>query len=538
MKLLRLFYFLVVLMIIPLILVGIGEGQEELAKQQVLRDGVPDDDIKGLDPIDFLGTSGEPMSRALYEGLVRFNFGYIALDKMEPALAESWKVSPDGLTWTFKLRKGVQFHHGYGEFTAEDVKFTITRILEKKSRHAVDYVGIDQIVVVDPYMIQFKLKKPDAFFLFKVGNFHGGSIVSKKAVKDLGDAGFRGFPVGTGPFAFEKWTSKEKVVLVRNNNYWRGAPILEKIEFIFMPDVNTRSLALEKGAIDATTSGVDDEQWVTSMRGKGIIVDALGFDVPMMLHFNMTVKPLDNLKVRQALAYAISRRDFIDFHGPSITKPQISPLPPGMYGSMSKGLPLYEYNPARAKQLLAEAGYPKGFDLGRVYSSVRALYLDPLEIIQAQWAKIGVTFNIQAVAHSEFHALIRKDLNPIVCYPGPRPTPDMILTQYLHSNSIVGKKTAVTNFSHYGDLDLDGDGINDSIDDFIDRARVELDPEKQKGLYAQAQIKILKDLPVYPLRVMAAVQARQKWVDLGHEPYEGSYINGYAYTELTRILKH
>jgi len=510
---------------------------QELAENQVLRVASPDDDITGLDPFDFLGTSAEPMSRAIYEGLVRFNFGFVAVDQMEPALAESWTVSSDGLLWTFYLREGVQFHHGYGEFTAEDAKFSIDRLVEGNSRHAADYATVEEIVVVDPYTLEFHLSEPNPFFLFTVGNFHGGSVVSKKAVEELGE-GFRSMPVGTGPFEFKEWLSKEKVVLEGFDEYWRGEPVLESIEFIFMPDVNTRTLALESGQVDTATDVPDEEAWVQNMRNKGVIVDALGYDIPLLCHFNMTVEPLNDIRVRQALSYAINRDDFVQFHGPSICRPQVSVLPPGMYGSITEGVPLYEYNPEKARELLAEAGYPNGFDLGVALSSVRDLYLDPLEIIQAQWAEIGVSLEINAVAHTEYHALIRQDLSPVVVYPGPRPTPDMIFTQYIHSDAIVGKETAITNFSHYGDVDCDGDGTVDSVDEYVELARSEVNTERQKALYAIAQLQTLLDLPVYPLRVLAAVQARQTWVDLGHVPYEGSYINGYAYTELTQILKH
>ena len=510
---------------------------QELADSQVLKVASPDDDITGLDPFDFLGTSAEPMSRAIYEGLVRFNFGHVSVEKMEPALAEEWEVSGDGLTWTFYLRKGVQFHHGYGEFTAEDVKFTVDRLVEGNSRHAADYATLDEVAIIDPYTVEFRLGEPNPFFLFTVGNFHGGSVVSKKAVEELGE-GFRLFPIGTGPFQFKEWNSKENVVLERFDEYWRGSPILEGIEFIFMPDPNTRTLALESGQVDAATDVPDEEEWVQNMRSKGVIVDALGFDIPLLLHFNMTVEPLDDIRVRQALSYAVNRDDFVQFHGPSICREQTSVLPPGMYSSITEGIPRYDYNPEKARQLLADAGYPNGFDLGTALSSVRDLYLDPLAIIQAQWAEVGVTFEINAVAHTEYHALIRQDLSPIVVYPGPRPTPDMIFTQYIHSSAIVGKETTITNFSHYGDVDCDGDGTIDSVDEYIELARSEVNTDRQKALYAIAQLQVSLDLPVFPLRVLAAVQARQPWVDLGHIPYEGSYINGYAYTELTRILKH
>lgn len=513
---------------------------EQLADRQVLRDGMPDDDITGLDPLIFLNSSTEPLVRAMYEGLVRFNFGNVSPELMEPALAERWETSEDGLNWTFYLRQGVQFHKGFGEFTAEDVKFTIERNQSEGSRVAGDYANVESVVVVDPYTVEFNLKAPDAFFLFTVGNYQGGFMVSKAAVESLGLEGFRTNPVGTGPFQFEEWIPRERVVLVRNEDYWRGAPILEAVEAIFMPDVNARTLALLQGEIDAMSWGIDDEQWVRSMEAQGVTVDILGFDVPMMLHLNLTVEPLNDLRVRRALAHATNKEDFIAFHGPAITRVQDSPLPPTMYGYLSpeEGLPTYEYNPEKARELLADAGYPNGLDLGTILSSVRPLYLDPLEVVQGQWAEVGVTFDIQTYAHNEYQALIRQDLSPIVGYPGARATPHMILFQYLHSNSIMTKDTGITNFSHYGDVDADGDGTIDSIDDLIIGALTSLDPDPQREMYARAQIQMMEDLPVIPLRVLAAVRARQSWVDLGYPPYEGSYMNGYAYNELTRILQH
>lgn len=517
-----------------------NDQNAELAARQVLRDGMPDDDITGLDPLIFLNSSTEPLVRAMYEGLVRFNFGHVSPELMEPALAERWETSADGLVWTFYLRQGVQFHRGFGEFTAEDVKFTIERNQGEGSRLAGDYRNVEAVNVLDPYTVEFVLRSPDAFFLYTVGNYQGGFMVSKAAVESLGAEGFRTNPVGTGPFQFSEWVPRERVTLVRNDDYWRGAPILDAVEAVFMPDVNARTLALLQGEIDAMSWGVDDEQWVRSLESQGVKVDILGFDVPMMLHLNMLVEPLNDIRVRRALAHATNKTDFIAFHGPAITRIQDSPLPPTMYGYLSPedGLPTYEYDPARARELLAEAGYPNGLDLGTVLSSVRPLYLDPLEIVQGQWAEVGITFQIQTYAHNEYQALIRQNLSPIVGYPGARATPHMILFQYLHSDSIVTKATGITNFSHYGDVDADGDGAIDSIDDLIIGALTALQQEEQLALYAEAQRQVLEDLPVIPLRVLAAVRARQAWVDLGYPPYEGSYMNGYAYTELTRILSH
>lgn len=509
-----------------------------LAPVQVLKDASPDDDITGLDPMLVSTTSAQPMMRALYDGLVRYDFEEVAPHTMQPAIAESWSVSEDGTVWTFNLRKGVQFHKGYGEVTAHDVKFSVERHIETGGQHAADYSSVRSIDVIDEHTIEFTLEEPDSFFLYTVGNVDSGYIVSKAAVEELGPEAFNQAPIGTGAFQFKEWISKDKVVLERHEEYWRGTPTLERVEFIFMPDINTRSLALMQGEVHAMTSGLDSDDWITQMRAQGLQADVLAFDSPMLLHFNMKVEPLNDIRVRKALAHALNRQSFVDFHGELISKIQYSPLPPEMYAAIGPedGLPDYEYDLERAKELLAEAGYPDGFDLGEVLSSVRSLYVDPLQIIQGEWAKIGVTFQIRTVAHGEYHAQIREQESPIVAYPGPRATPDMIFMQYLHSSAAIGSPTAVTNFSHYGTLDANGDGSIDGIDALVEAARASMDVDEQLELYRQAQIQVMRDLPVFPLRVIAGVQARAEYVDLGHPPYQGAYINGYAYTEGTQLL--
>ena len=166
-------------------------------------------------------------------------------------------------------------------------------------------------------------------------------------------------------------------------------------------------------------------------------------------------------------------------------------MPAGYFGHTAD-VPDYAFNVEEAKSLLAAAGYPDGFSL-EMFISESEIYIVTMQIIQQQWKKIGVDLKLVVVDHSTYHSRIREDANPVVIYGAYR-TPliaDIYLTQFYASASIVGKDTAITNFSHLGEVDADGDGVIDGIDNLIETARAEPDPEKQKVLYAQAQQLIL-----------------------------------------------
>ncbi len=177
-----------------------------------------------------------------------------------------------------------------------------------------------------------------------------------------------------------------------------------------------------------------------------------------------------------------------------------------------------------AKELLAEAGYPDGFSL-KVVSSERESYLKNYQSMQAQLAEIGIDLEIEVVDHPSMHNLIREDVNPIVIYVAWRPNADVYLTRFYHSDSIVvtGAKPD-TNFSHY-----------DQIDDLIETARIELNPDKQAEMWKEAQIKILDDMVAYPLQYQNQVTARNVNVDYGHEPISALALYPQI-TENTRII--
>jgi peptide/nickel transport system substrate-binding protein len=540
----RILAYLLVMALAATAAVPVSLAAAELAEKQVLVAPSSGRDIRAIDPAFGVLTAELLIIYPMFNALVRYPPGDEGnLEAIEPDLAERWDISKDGTQWTFYLRKGVKFHKGFGELTAEDVKFTFERLKTESSPWAKDYKRVKGIKILDDDTVQFSLEKADPFFLSKLANFHGGFIVSKKARQKLGKA-FKTEPVGTGPFQVKEYRPKDKYILERHDEYFRGKPILEQVIFPFMPDIASTSMALEKGDIHMAR-GKEDEQWIQAMKKKTKIIFDTRFQlgVASWLHFNMTRKPFDDIRIRKALAHAINRAEFVQLFGPSTTEKLYSHVPPYAFGALKKeDIPkelLYEYNPQKAKQLLKEAGYPKGFNIKMVISEHRA-YSPPMILLQEQWRRVGINIELETVDHPTYHEKIRKNVNPIIWYNATRtPIAGVYLTQFWHSASIVGKKTAITNFSHYGEVDIDGDGDlkDNNIDRFIDEAAYTMDSKKQKKLYAQAQLMLLRDLPSVPVRMYYALPVRQPYVDLGYEP-KRAMIYYYHITEKTRILKH
>ncbi len=494
-----------VFIIVVLVLIGTGSFSPLLSQEKVAKMALMASDIRSLDPHYGTTTVDYACIDPMFNGLVRFKPGDINPERIESDLAEKWVRSKDGLVWTFYLRKGVKFHKGYGELTAEDVKFSLEKAANNAtSGFAGDYAALDKVEVLDKYTARLTFKSIIPSVLGILANYHGGYIVSKKAVEEKGDK-FKFDPIGTGPFVLKEYVPKEKVTLVKHGEYFRGKVKLDRLEVWFMPDASSREMAFRKGEIDII-GGELEEAWVKKMREiPGTATEIFGPGETLVLHLNMTKKPLDDIRVRKAIFHAINLNELMAFLGPSVTEKLISPIPMNYLGGTDK-VPRYEFDPEKTKKLLAEAGYPKGFDLSMVISEV-SIYRRPMEQIQEQLRRVGINLKMDVITHTAFHQQIRKDVNPLILYMCARfPTADPILTQFYHSKSIVGTPTAVTNFSHY-----------DKVDHLIEMARVEIDPKKQKTLWEEAQKKIMEEAVALPLCIIKSVYARKVYVDLGYE---------------------
>lgn len=488
--------------------------------EAVLNIGMAAADVSQLDPHRTTTTQDKPLSSWMFNGLVRFRPGSFSLEELEPDLAESWDSTPDKLIWTFHLRHGVQFHGNFGEMTADDVVFSLKRAASPAtSSFATDYAAIESIEALDAYTVRVKFKNVIPSVLGIFVNYNGGYIVSKKAAEQYKDD-FAQHPIGTGPFVFVEHRPNESVIFAANEKYFRGRPRIDKIVYRLIPADAARDLAFTSGELDIVY-GRQDQRWAERMKKEpNVVVDVLTPAELTLIFLNTTVKPLDDKRVRLAIAHAVNRAQLVQFKGDLTAIPGVSVVPIGYLGTDTSA-PLPPFDLAKAKQLLVEAGFANGLAIKSIQTALPGM-LTTGQILQAQLKQAGIDLQLDVVDHQTFHAQIRKDLSPIVQYAAARfPVADVYLTQFFHSRSIVGTPTAVTNFSHCSVADKE-----------IDAARVETDPAKQKALWIAAQRKIIDEVCAVVLFEQLQVWAHKTNVDFGYELKSAIHL-GPVITELT-----
>ncbi|MGL4528762.1 MAG: ABC transporter substrate-binding protein [Beijerinckiaceae bacterium] len=496
-------------------------GLPSHAQEKALRVSTGAGDVATLDPHRASASSDKGVVGWIFNGLVRFKPGSADAKDLEADLAESWETSADGKTWIFKLRKGVKFQGEYGELSADDVVYSLQRAGDaKRSSFSGDYSSVDSVSKVDDLTVRIVLKAPDVNFLGRVANYHGGNIVSRKAAEELGDR-FAARPVGTGPFTFVEQVTQQYVKLAANPTYFRGKPKVDTIMVRVIASDSARELAFTSGEIDLM-AGKREQRWVSSARRRpGFNIDIFQPGEYRILHVNKSIPPLDDLRVRQALAAAINVDDLVRYVGEDVGPKGCSIVPPGYLGEDCSVR--YSFDVNRAKALLAEAGHKDGITLKAVVSNISAQQ-PIMEIVQAQLAKAGIKLEMQVVDHPTYHSQIRKNLSALTFYGAARfPVADTYLTEFFHSNGIVGKPTAAVNLSHCAVADKE-----------IDEAKTTPDPARQLALWKEAQRKIMTDVCAIPLFDLRQVWARNDRLNLGY-PLKGALNLAPPITEATEL---
>ncbi|KRE05943.1 polyamine ABC transporter substrate-binding protein [Bosea sp. Root381] len=497
---------------------------QALANGPTLNVGMAASDLGTLDPHRGAATQEKIVLAWMFNGLVRLKPGSVSLDSIEPDLAESWTISDDKKTWTFKLRQGVKFHGDFGEMTADDVVFSLKRAADpKQSVFSADFANIDTVEAVDPQTVKITLKNPSASLLYALVDFQGGYIVSKKAVEEYG-ADFKLKAVGTGPFAFSDYKASQSVTLTAHEGYFRGTPKIGQIVYRYIRSDASRDLAYTSGEIDLVY-GRQDQKWAERMQTvKDTVLDVIEPAYQGAAYLNMSQKPLDDLRVRQAIAHAIDVKQVVAYKGALVSNPPKTIFPAATLGAdLDAKLPAYD--PEKAKALLKEAGFEKGLKL-RVIASQNITSLGPAQIVQAQLKKVGIEIEMDVVEHATYHQQIRQNLSAIVVYGAARfPVAGNYLKEFYHSRSTVGTPTAVTNFSHCNAGDAD-----------IDAAANEVDQARQIALWKAAQEKIVAQLCAVPLFEQKLIWGRRKGLDYGYK-LDGSLSYGPLITEQTTLTK-
>jgi peptide/nickel transport system substrate-binding protein len=280
-----------------------------------------------------------------------------------PSLAESWSMSPDGLVYEFLLRKGTRFHNGE-PVTADDVKFSFERYRGISAKQLKDHVAA--VEILDPGRIRFRLKQPwpDFMTFYATPATGAGWIVPRKYAEKVGEDGFKKAPVGAGPYRFVAFTPGVELVLEAFDGYWRKAPSVKRLVFKSVPDITTRLAMLKRGEVDIAY-GVSGEIGEEVRRTPGLTLKPTPFVSTHWLVFVDqwdATSPWHDRRVRLAANHAVDRQAVNQAETLGFSKITGSIIPTSFEGYWQP--PLHAYDPARAKQLLAEAGFPNGFDAG------------------------------------------------------------------------------------------------------------------------------------------------------------------------------
>jgi len=356
-------------------------------------------DVNTFDPAVMTSVEREfTILNCIFNGLVKYKPGTW---EVVPDVAKSWDVSDDQKTITFYLRKGVQFHKGYGELTAEDVKFSFERILSKDldSPYASDWSFLDYVEIVDDYTVKLVLKNPAARLFTSTLPMNPGFIVSKEAVTDMGREKFSTQPIGSGPFQFDHWSPKEEVSLKAFDEYWDEKTEFKELIFKPIPETSTLEMALRAGELDVGRVSLKN-------------VEQFEKNDNLTVHLNpglkywwigMTVNqpPFEKLAARKAVRYAVDVSQLIQAAFFGYAERACTVLPPGMLGHWEDA-PCYEQDLEKAKAFLKEAGYPDGFKTScYIWSSEKARII--AEVLQSQLRQVGIDMEIKELEVGAFN---------------------------------------------------------------------------------------------------------------------------------------
>lgn len=422
--------------------------------------------------------------------------------KLVPWLAEKWHTS-DNKNYTFFLKRGVRFHNGR-ELRAADVKFVFDRAMNPETKHPAvkQYEAIGDIIVKDDYTITFALKTTNANFLLTMAR-QGSVIYPREAVDSL-----KSEPIGTGPYKLGEWVRGDRIVLVKNGDYHvKGLPKLDRVTYRFIPDPNAALAALKAGDVDAAMFGLGPEHIPDLQKDPRfqVIIGETTNDVIMSM--NNSKKPFTDVRVRRAVTYGINKPEVVKgamFGLGRVLGTNVDPLNP-YFVDMSGAMP---YDPAKAKKLLAEAGYPNGFDAvlkvaPQYYYTVRTG-----EVLVDQLQKVGVKIKIEQIEWGQWLSRVWKDAD--------------------YDLTIIGHAEAwdIANYAnpkYYFRYD------SAEFQKIFQESETTVDDKARRELYVKMQKKLVEDAPVVWLYIHPRLAVTKKglqglWKDLPAPAFDLSEV--------------
>jgi len=451
------------------------------------------------DPYDANDTLSQAMAKSFYEGL----YGFDKDMKMIPVLAESYTVSADGLVYTLKLRHGVKFQDGT-DFNAEAVKANFDRVTNPDNhlkRYGL-YSNIDKTEPVDPYTVRITLKTPFSAFINNLAH-PSGVMISPAAMQKYGkDIAFH--PVGTGPFEFVEWKQPDYLKVKKFDGYWqKGLPKIDTITWRSVVDNNSRAAMMQTGEAQFTFPVPYELADVLKAKPDLALVAAPSI-VLRYLSMNTQQKPFDNLKVRQAIAYAINKQALVKVAFNGYAEPASGVVPSAVEYSVKLGP--WPYDLAKAKELMKEAGFPNGFETELWSGYNNSTSQKVVQFIQQQLQQIGIRTKITLLEAGQ-------RVQRVESWQDPKTAP--VRLYYIGWSSSTGEADWALRPL------LDGDSWppklfntayyrNDKVDADIKGALVTTDSKEKARLYKDAQQTIWNDAPWAPLVVEKLLSAHSK----------------------------
>jgi peptide/nickel transport system substrate-binding protein len=452
-----------------------------------------------LDPHQISDYNSSRAAMGMYDSLLHFKDGST---EVEPWLAESWEISPDGTVYTFKLRRDVTFHDGT-PFNADAVLFNIQRQIDPNHPYhntgTFPYAGftfgmVKSVEKVDDYTVRIVLKQKYAPFLANMA-IHAAAMVSPEAIKKYGKDIAKN-PVGTGPFKFVSWTPGVEVVVEKNPNYWNKARIPKIDRVIYRPVIEdqTRLTELEAGKLDFIVNVPPDDLSRLRKEGKFQIIEQPGMHI-WYLVMNNQRKPFTDKRVRQAVNYAINRKGIVEGVLRNTGVLADNYIPPVLWG-YNEAVHAYPYDPEKAKALLRDAGYPNGFSVTFWVPESGSGMQQPVAMataIQSDLAKVGIKAEIQTFEWGTYLDKVFTD--------------DPSKVAELHEMSWMGDNGDPDNFLY---ILLSGhqwppNGFNEAfyknpeVDKLLLEAQQTTDQARRAEMYRKAQELIMEDAPWVPV---------------------------------------
>ena len=407
--------------------------------------------------------------------------------KVQPNLAESWETSSDGKVYTFRLRKGVMFHNGK-ELSSEDVRFSMNYTMEPKN----GAYGFSQLSLVErveapeKYLLRVYLKKPSAVLLSSLAGIQSFPVIPNGSL-EAGPMKPIQFPPGTGPFRFVEWLPAQRVVFQRFENHWGHKAYVDKLVIRPIADTTVRFTALQAGDVDIVER--TPYEWMKQVvegKVKGIGSVKAATAGYRRLIFNLTQPPLNNKKLREAIAYAVDKKEMLDAAYMGFGEPTDQKYPKDNMWHV-KGARTFAQDLNKARSLLKEADY-KG-EILEVLADRAPFQSTEVTILQSQLKKIGIAVKLNMVEWSAYRELQRKGNFHLMMYGGSI-DPDPSLTYGPDFGCEQDLKSRSSNMPGY---------CNKEIDALLAKAEVESDNKKRKELFDRIIIKISDDLPELPI---------------------------------------